>query len=93
MKIKTTVNIYQQKWSWEEFPQYVVYTQKLDDTDYRTYVGEQEVEIEIPENYDPTAQKIAALQKEQERLQEEFTKSVMEIKDRISKLQSLEYTA
>ena len=91
--MKITVHIHQSQYSWEDSANYIVYSHKLDDTDYRTYVGEQEIEVEIPENYDPTAQKIAALKKEQEKLQAEFTKSVMEIKDRISKLQSLEYTA
>jgi hypothetical protein len=47
----------------------------------------------VPEQYDPTAQKIAALEVEKEIARAEFTKSVAAINDRIAKLQALEYTA
>ena len=47
----------------------------------------------MPDNYDPTAQQLAALQKEKEKAQEEFSKKVASINERISKLQALEYTA
>ena len=93
MKIQPTLYVHFIKYSWEEVGEYQIFSVKLEDTEYRTYVSSQEVEIEIPENYDPTAQKILALQKEKEKLQAEFTKSVMDIQDRISKLQCLEYTA
>ncbi len=63
------------------------------DTDHQTYVGSKEMEIEIPDDYDPTAQKIAALQKEKEQAQTEFAQKVAQINERISKLQALEYTA
>jgi len=93
MKIKITVYIHQQKYEWEDKEQYLVYSHKFDDTDYRQYICEQEIEIEVPENYDPRAQQIAALEKEKQKVMAEFTKTVTEINDRISKLQALEYTA
>jgi hypothetical protein len=31
---------------------------KVDDDNYRTYVGEQEIEIEVPDDYDPRGQQI-----------------------------------
>ena len=66
---------------------------KLDDSEYQTYVGEQEIEIEVPDNYDPRAQKIAALEKYKQKVMADFQKTVDQINDRISKLQALEYTA
>ena len=66
---------------------------KVDDTESMIHVNEQEVEIEVPDNYDPTAQQLAALKKEKEKAQEEFSKKVASINERISKLQALEYTA
>jgi hypothetical protein len=65
---------------------------KLEDTDYRTYVGEQEVEIEVPEDYDPRAQQIAALEKQKQKVMADFQKSVDEINERISKLLAVEYS-
>ena len=93
MKVKTTIHIYYTTYSWQEAGEYQVMYAQLSDDAYRTYVGSQEIEIEVPDNYDPTAQKIAALQKEKEKAQEEFSKKVASINERISKLQAIEYTA
>jgi hypothetical protein len=91
MKIKTTVHIYFQKHSWENEGKYIVFYCHLDDTTNRTYVGAQEIEIEVPDNYDPRAQQIAALETLKQKVMADYHKSVMEINDRISKLQALEY--
>ena len=91
MKIK--IYIHHQKYEWEDKGQYLVYSHKFDDTDYRTYVGEQEIEIEVPDNYDPRAQQIAALIKKKEKAMADYQNTLTEINDRISKLQALEYTA
>jgi len=47
----------------------------------------------VPENYDPTAQKIAALQAQKAKAQEDFNNSVFQINELISKLQALEYNS
>ena len=93
MKIKTTVHIHFTQYSWENEGSYTVHSIKLDDTEHRTYVGEQEIEIEVPEDYDPRAQKIAALEKYKKKVMADYQKTVTEINDRISKLQAIEYTA
>lgn len=93
MKVKTTIHIYFSKYSWEDEGQYAVYSYLIPDSEHRTYVGFQEVEIDVPDDYDPTAQKLAALQKEKDKAQEEFAKKVASINERISKLQAIEYTA
>ena len=93
MKIKTTIYIHHQKYEWEDKGQYLVYSYQLDDTDYRVYLWEQEIEIEVPDKYDPRAKQIAALEKQKQKMMAEYQKTVTEINDRISKLQALEYTA
>ena len=93
MKIKIMAHVHYQKFEWEEKGQYRIASFKMDDSEDRSYVGQQEVEFDVPENYDPTAQKIAALQVEKEKAQEAFHKSIHQINERISKLQALEYTA
>jgi len=92
MKVKITVHIYHSQYSWEKEARYQIYSLKIDDTDHMTYVGTQEIEIEVPNDYDPTAQKVAALQKQKQKAQEDFAEKVASINERISKLQALEYT-
>lgn len=93
MKVKTTVHIHYNQYSWENKGDYTVFSCKLDDTESRTYVGEQEIEIEVPDDYDPRAQKIAALERHKQKIMADYQKTLVEINDRISKLQALEYTA
>ena len=93
MKVKATVHIHYNQYSWEGKGDYTVFSCKLDDTESRTYVGQQEIEIEVPDDYDPRAQKIAALEKHKQKVMADYQKTLMEINDRISKLQAIEYTA
>jgi hypothetical protein len=92
MKIQITAHIHFVKHSWETEGRFDLFSIKLEDTDYRTYVGEQEVEIEVPEDYDPRAQQIAALEKQKQKVMADFQKSVDEINERISKLLAVEYS-
>jgi len=93
MQVKTTVHIHFQKYSFDEKGEFQVFSFKLDDAEHRTYVNEQEVEIEVPDNYDPRAQQIAALEKQKQNVMADYQKMVTEINERISNLQALEYTA
>lgn len=52
--------------------------------------GKQTIEFEVPDNYNPVRQQIEMLQKEQERVTNEFNDRVQQIKEEISKLQCLE---
>ena len=92
MKVKTIAHIYYSQYSWENQGSYTIFSFKVDDTEHRTYVGEQEIEIEVPDNYDPRAQKVVALQKQKQKVMADFQKTVDLINERISKLQALEYT-
>ena len=93
MKIKLTVHVHYSKWMFEDKGEFQIFPCKLEDDGHRTYVGEQEIEIEVPDDYDPRAQQIAALEKQKQKVMADYQKTVMEINDRISKLQALEYTA
>lgn len=93
MKVKTTVHIYHQKYSWEQEARFLVMYAKIDDCEHQTYVCEQEIEINVPDDYDPRAQKIAALEKHKQKVMADYQKTLVEINERISKLQAIEYTA
>ncbi len=93
MKVKVTAHIFYSQYSWEAKGEYIVFYAKIDDNDNRTYVGEQEIEIEVPDNYDPRAQKILALEKQKQKAMVDYQNTVNQINERISKLQAIEYTA
>ena len=93
MKVKTTVYIHYQQFSWEQEGRFFASYVKHEDTEYATYVNEQDVEIEVPDDYDPRAQKVAALQARKLKVMADYQKTVDEINERISKLQALEYAA
>ena len=93
MKIQTTVYVYFQKFEWDKEGTYQAYSFKPKDDSERTFVCDQEVDLEVPDNYDPTAQKIAALEAQKATAMSDFNKTLREINTRISKLQALEYTA
>ena len=92
MKVKITAHIYFSQFSFEKTGKYFVMYTKMEDSEYQIYVGEQEIEIEVPDNFDPRAQKIAALEKQKVRVMADYQKTVDQINDRISKLQAIEYT-
>jgi len=93
MKVKVTVYIFYTEYPWEKKGEYLVMYAKIDDDEYRTFVCEQEIEIEVPDNYDPRAQKIAALEAQKLKIMAEYQKTVTEINARISKLQAIEHKA
>ena len=93
MKVKVTAHVFYQKFDWEPEGEFLVFYCKIEDSDHFTYVEEQEIEIEVPDNYDPRAQKVAALERQKQKVMADYQKTVAEINDRISKLQALEYTA
>ena len=93
MKIKLTAHIHFVKYSWEEKGEFQIWFGKLPDDDNRAYVCEQEVEVEVPDNFDPRAQQIAALEKQKQKVMADYQQMVTDINEKISKLQALEFTA
>lgn len=90
MKIKVTAHIHYSKYHWEDNAEYVIYSFKVDGSSHMTYVGEQEIEVDIPDNYDPRNQQIAALNAQKEKLNKEFSESVMKINKQINSLMAIE---
>jgi hypothetical protein len=93
MKIKLTAHIHFRKHSWEKEGSYQILYIALPDDESLTYICAQEVEVEVPDNYDPRAQQITALEKKKQEVMAHYQKTVTDINERISKLQALEYTA
>ena len=94
MKISAKGYLYATQYSWQNEPEFSFHSMKLDDTETCVLVREFDVvDIEIPEEFNLTAQKIAALEAEKAQAYADFAKSVAKIEDRIKKLQAIEFTA
>jgi hypothetical protein len=93
MKITLTMHLHYLKYHWDDEGRFELYPFKADDDEHRSYIDERQVEIEVPDNYDPRAQQIAALEKHKQKVMADYQKTVTEINAKISNLQALEYTA
>jgi hypothetical protein len=89
MKIKTTAHIYFHKYSWQEEGEFLLFYAKIDDTETQFHVCEQEFEIEVPDDFDPRAQQIAALEKQKQKVMADYQKTVTEINNRINNLKAI----
>ena len=89
MKIKTTIYIFLCQYPWNEDQTYYVFSAKMHDTEERTYVGSQEIEIEVPDKFDPRAQQIAALEKEKQEVIAKSQQKVTKINHRINNLKAI----
>jgi len=92
VKVKTTAYIHYLKYEWDTEGKFEVFSFQASEDGSRTFVCSQEIEIEVPDDYDPRAQQIAALEKQKQNVMAEYQKNVTEINERINKLQALEYT-
>ena len=92
MKTTITVHLHYQKCSWEPEGEFQIFPCKLE-TEDRVYIGTREVEVDVPEDFDPRAQQIELLEKRKQKVMADFQNTITEINARISNLQALEYTA
>lgn len=89
MKIKIIAHIHYSKWHWEDKGEYQIFSYKLDDDKQRCYVGQQEIEIDVPDDFDPREQQIAALEKEKQKVMADYQKTVTDINNRINNLKAI----
>ena len=89
MKIKIIAHIHYSKWHWENEGEYQIFPCKLEDDKQRIYIGEQEIEIEVPDDFDPREKQIAALEKEKQKVMADYQKTVTEINNRINNLKAI----
>ena len=67
MKIKQTVFIHYQKYPWQEKGGFVVLSLPLNNDATHTMICQQEIELEIPDEFSPYEQHIATLIEEKKR--------------------------
>ena len=87
MKVKVTAYVHHIQYPWQDEPEYALFSSPMRNVEYYTLVSETptEVEVDIPDNFDPRPQRIAALEEQKRKLQAEFAQSVARIDDQIKK--------
>jgi hypothetical protein len=63
------------------------------DDEHLVFVGEQTVEVQVPDNFDPVPQQTAALEAQKQEALDDYMAKVSLINERLSKLQALEFTS
>jgi diadenosine tetraphosphate (Ap4A) HIT family hydrolase len=66
---------------------------KVDENAERVYIGKQTIDVDIPDDFDPVPKQVAALEDEKLKALAQYTKTVADINERLSKLLAIEYTA
>lgn len=92
MKIKTTLYVYHVQYSFMDEPEYEAYTFDMGKSEGRTLMCTQEVELEVPDNFDPRPQQIEILQEKKQNVMAEYQKTITEIDHNISKLQAIAFS-
>jgi hypothetical protein len=92
MKTTITAHLHYRKYDFDEKGTFELFPCKLE-TEDRVYIGTREVEVDVPEGYDPRAQQIELLEKRRQKVMADFQNTITDINARISNLQALEYTA
>jgi hypothetical protein len=64
---------------------------EVGDAEDRIFIGERNVEIEIPDDFNPVQAQVAALEKQKLAALALYQQSVAEINERLSKLQAIEH--
>ena len=92
MKVRIKGYVIYLKRDWEKTGEFVIGFTDMScaGPDY-TLVQEQDFEIDVPDNFDPTPQQIAALKEKKEELRAEMQLKLNNIDEQIQKLLSLEH--
>lgn len=87
MKVKIKAYVHHVQYPWQQEPEYTLFSTVMKEVEHYVCVSETpiEIEVDIPDNFDPRPQKVAALQEKKREVQAEFSKRVAEIDDQISK--------
>ncbi len=91
MKIKVQGFVFWEKSFVTDKSTFTIWKCKVNDDPTRVFISEQEVEIEVPDNFDPVPGMISGLKAEKQRIQAECNVKVENIEDQIQRLLAIEH--
>lgn len=74
-------------------PSYVMFSSDTQGCEHYTLMGPASFEFVVPDDFNPTAQKLAALERQKADAARDYAREVAEINERISKLTAIEYVS
>lgn len=77
----------------EERPHWSRYDPRLSSCNKDILVGEQSIEVEIPDNFDPRPLQVQKLREEQQKVRAAMAARIKELDDQINRLLALEMSA
>jgi len=80
---------YHVDYGWGDPAEYRIYTSADQSDDNYTLIGPVEVQIEVPDDFDPRPAKIAALEAKKQEIRAKFAAAMTEIERKISELQAI----
>jgi hypothetical protein len=89
--VKLKAFVYEADFGYGE-PEFRIFNTETMGDKWYTLIGPADFEYEIPASFNPTAAKLAALEKQKQAVRAEYLARVREIEERISNLQALEMT-
>jgi hypothetical protein len=84
--------VYELDWGYGSKPEYRILSSDKQSDEHYTLIGPVSVPYTIPDSFNPTAAKLAALEKEKQAVRAAYLAKVSEIEERISKLQAIEFS-
>ena len=95
MKVKLTGHVAYVKYSWETEGKYVLMAAPVTwaDPAYTNVGVSTEVEVDIPDEFNPKLMQLESLHKQKQELIKKFDETVARVNKQISELQAIEHTA
>lgn len=85
--MKVILQVYKQQWDWETTHEiFVSSAPRMSDTDYRVWLAEREVHLDIDEHFDMRPAQIAALRVQREEVMADAQAKLNRIEEKIQKL-------
>lgn len=90
MKVTVKHYLHQVQWSWEAEPKFLLYPFEMTGEQY-ALVREMDVELDIPDDFDPRPQQIAALEEQRKKAMADYAALVNMIDGKIASLKAIEH--
>lgn len=78
--------------SFERTWQPTIWHCRVDDEEDRIFIREMDIEVDIPDDFDPTPRQVAALEAKKREALLKYQQTVADINEKLSKLQAITYS-
>jgi len=92
MKVTVKTFLHWQKYSWDTAPTYVFYCVDMSKSSpHQVLIREMKIEVDVPDDFDPAPQQIAALRAKKQEVLAETEAKVQNLDEQIQRLLAIEF--